>query len=750
MNYFSDDEREFVIKNMYPVRPLVNYLWNETAFAELNHFGFGYSKACINKRFRNIVNNVRLVYVKDLESGEFFDINRNLRDLPYDVFFSRVGLGYQTIESSYRGIYGTFTVLIPETENVELHKITVKNVSDKPRRLSVYPYVRPAVNLNGHLAYGKGDYDEKIGGLYYTFHAFNENNPYQESFYKCSEKASAYATDDRKFIGVYGRLDMPVALRKGMPESCGTAFSDCYCAAMQIDLGLQAGEEKVIYSAVGIGRNREECQALAKKYTEEITFTCEYKKQRTSNETYIEKFKTTTPDKYLNSVTNIWLKRQVTLGKTWGRIYGKGFRDVLQDITGFVSFDGARAKDRILYTLQHQFISGNGLRMFDPTLDYPYQDMPVWIPMALLAYLKETNDFSVLKERIGYYDDERKESVFLHLKRGMDYLYAHQGEHGLGLWGGGDWNDSMNNCGMLGKGESVWLSIATVKATDDYAEILTHYRGETGIETIVEDALNKKKQLIDNIVTYGFEKDHFIYGINDWGEKIGSYECEEGKTYLNPQTWAVIAGILDNTQSNKLMEHVENNLKCAYGYVQNVPPYTRPDEHIGRMSYFGVGLYENGSVYNHGVMFKIVADCMLKRGDRAYETLKMIRYDNPENPDSGTEPYAVSNMYFGPGAFTNKGHAPYSWTTGSAAWMYRAITEFMLGIRADFDGLIIDPALPSAWNGVTAERVFRGVKYFVSFFRGENKGVYVDGKKIEGNKVPLFEKGSTHTVKTVF
>ena len=748
-NYFLDEKKEFIIADMYPVRPLINYLWNDTAFAELNHFGYGYSKACINKRFRNIVNNVRMVYVKDCESGEYFDINRNARDLPYDTFFSRVGLGYHTIESQYDGIYSTFTILIPEKENLEMHKITLKNVSGKPKKLSVYPYVRPAVNLNGHLAYGKGYFDEDMGGLYYTFHAFNEKNPYQETFYKCSEKPVAYATNDRQFIGVYGRLDKPVALAQDKLNSENAAFSDDYCAVLQLDIQLQPGEEKVIYATVGIGRNYEECKALATQGSNGEHFEREYVKQKMANDAYIGKFTANTPDTYINSTTNIWLKRQVALGKTWGRIYGKGFRDVLQDITGFVSFDGDRAKDRILYTLQHQFISGNGLRMFDPTLDYPYQDMPVWIPMAILAYLKETADFSILEEVVGYYDDERKDGIFIHLKRGMEYLYANQGVHGLGLWGGGDWNDSMNNCGMLGKGESVWLSIATVKATDDYIEILSHYTALDGREDIISDMQSRKKVLIENIIKYGFEKDHFIYGINDWDEKVGSYECEEGRTYLNPQTWAVIAGIFDKEKGNALMEHVERNLKCDYGYVQNVPAYTKSDEHIGRMSYFGVGLYENSSVYNHGVMFKVVADCLLKRGDYAYETLKMVRYDNPKNPNSGTEPYAISNMYFGPGAFSNKGYAPYSWTTGSAAWMYRAITEFLLGIQADFDGLIIDPALPTEWDNVTAEREFRGAKYVISYRRGENKGLYVGGKKIKGNKVPVMETGSSCQVEII-
>ena len=372
--------------------------------------------------------------------------------------------------------------------------------------------------------------------------------------------------------------------------------------------------------------------------------------------------------------------------------------------------------------------------------------MPVWIPIAVLTYVKESGDYAVLDTRIGYYDADVKESVFCHIQRGMDYLYANQGEHGLNLWFGGDWNDSMNNCGLQGKGESVWLAIATVKATLDYLELLKNCPNIVGATEIIKEITPKMQLLKENIRKYGFEKDHFIYGINDWGEKVGSYENEEGQMYLNPQTWAIMAGILNETESNALMEHVEKNLKCDYGYLQNVPSYTKPDLHLGRISYFGAGLYENGSVYNHGVMFKLVADCMLGKGDSAYDTLRLIAYDNPANADSGVEPYAVSNMYFGPSAFARKGFAPCSWVTGSAGWLYRALTEYILGVQADFDGLKLCPCIPSGWENAKIERTFRGVKYLIEIRRGNKSGTFVDGVKIEGNKIPLFDKGTTHKV----
>ena len=207
-----------------------------------------------------------------------------------------------------------------------------------------------------------------------------------------------------------------------------------------------------------------------------------------------------------------------------------------------------------------------------------------------------------------------------------------------------------------------------------------------------------------------------------------------------------MSDILTHEQKQTTMDVVESRLKCDYGYMLQDTPFTKPDDHLGRITYFEPGVFENGSVYNHGVMFKVVADCCCGRGDNAWNTLKINRYNNPKNNDSGVEPYAISNKYFGPSAINKRGFAPASWITGSAGWMYRAITEFILGIKADFNGLKISPCLPTTWNGAKASRNFRGVKYNVELIPSNENKLVVDGKEIDGNVVPLFEKGSEHNV----
>ncbi len=742
---FINEKREYLIEDVYPIRPLKNYLFNEGFIMDVDQFGLGLSKACINKVFRPLIFDYRVAYVRDNDTGERYDINRNFTRKPFSKHQTRVGMGYHTVESEYNGIESSFTILIPKENFAEMHRVTLKNRGKGKRNLTLVTYINPHVNISEHQAYTRANYFEDIQGLYYAHRPHNSTQEYVDIFYSADEKAVAWALSKDAFWGTYGSVQDPDALKERYLPCDKAIFEPCYVGALQFDFTLEEGEEKTIHLTVGLGRNKEESFKLSKKYTCKEAFDRELDYQKQLAESHISTAVISTEDEYLDTMANIWLKRQMSLGKTWGRVYGKGFRDVLQDITGFVSLDTPLARERLLYTLKHQFISGNAIRMFDPILDYPYQDMGAWIAPTVLAYLKESGDFSVLDEMVGYYDDDSVERVFMHVKRSIDYLFSHQGAHGLNLWGGGDWNDSLDGCGLQMIGESVWLSIATLNTTRDYLEILEQIEFD-GKEQIIKETIENREILKKNILAHGYKDGRFIYGINDWGEYVGAEECEEGKIFLNPQTWAAMSDILPLEERRKLMDVVEERLRCPYGYVLQDIPFKTPNDHLGRLSYFEAGVYENGSVYNHGVMFKVVADCMVGRGDKAWETLKINRYDNPQNPNSGVEPYAISNMYFGPCATNKVGYAPLSWITGSAGWMYRAVIEFLLGVKPDFNGLKLEPCLPTSWKGAKISRIFRGVKYDIEFIPASEYRLTVDGKKIDGNVVPLLDGDTAHKV----
>lgn len=740
--YFDKEKREYVITNMHPVRPLKNYLWNQSVVANYDQFGFGVPQMQMPTGFKPLDFEEHLVYVKKAKTKMYYSPNRNYDDLPFDLFCSHVGIGYQKIESIYQGLKVTYTIMIPHEGYQELLKITLENLNDTREDYDVYHLLRPHVNVTWHTAYNIGKFDKKNNMLRFSHVGYEIEDQYVYVYNKADYPIESFDVSGRFFKGFYRNFDHPIGLEQERLSSKETTFEDQFVAALHFKVTLKPKEIKEIHLGIGVSQNIDaELTQIEKQVTKEY-FEKELKLYQKEAEQMEKVFEVETPDPILNIQVNTWLKRQIALGKTWGRVYGKGFRDVMQDISAFVSLDSSLARERILYTLRYQKKDGNTIRQFDPIFDYPYRDGASWIPATILSYLKESNDASILKEKVAYYDDEKEETVLEHMLKGLDFLLNQKGEHHLTLWGGGDWNDSLNNCGRKGKGESVWLSIATIKAVHDLEEIIIHYHLPIDYSSYLERAEDMKKA----ILTYGWDKDHFIYGYNDEGEKIGSYETEEGQIYLNPQTWAVLADIVSKEEALKLCKVIDQKLKAPFGYVQVYPSYSKGDDHIGRASYFQPGTYENGSCYLHGVAFKIAADLKLKEADRAYETLLSIRYDNPKNPDSGMEPYATSNMFIGPECTSLKGYAPLSWITGTAGWLYKDITEMLLGIDASYDALILRPCLPSAWKKVKIKRVMQKETFEITIEKTGVMHCLYDGKELTEPVFKLQNREVTHRV----
>lgn len=741
--YFVGETGEYVITDMYPKRPLKNYLWNEDAFSNVDQFCFGSAVASIGEIRRPFAGPERLVYIKDEKSGEFYSANRNYKKEPFDEYYCYVGVGYSKVVSVYKKLRTEYCYLMPPTDKMEMVRVTVRNEGKKKRKLSVYTYNALEVNITEHIGSGWSKYYADKSLLLFEHHIFEAKHDYSTVFVKSDTVPDSFESTPNAFKGVYNGFENPVGISKPRLENTESTFEFNYGAAFRYEVELAPGEEKSIVLTIGTVRNKEEAFALAEKYVGTKAFDLAMEQQKQVLASYKDVMTVDSPDDYVNVMANVWLKRQVGFGKTWGRGFGKGFRDVMQDTSAFVSFDHALAKVRIMDALRHQYFNGNAIRMWEPDFKHPYMDMPAWIAATVLAYLKETNDFSLLDEKVGYLDSEEKETILVHTIKGCNFLLDSLGKHGLVLWGGGDWNDSVNNVGMRGIGESVWLSIATVKAVKETAELLE----KIGYNQAYIDGLYKKcETLTENIIKHGYKDGYFIYGYNDDGEIVGGQESEEGKIYLNPQTWSVLAGIFKGEKGIEIMDFVEKELRCDYGYVVCRPAYTKPTLGVGRSSCFYPGSFENASVYNHGVAFKLVADCVNGCGDRAYETFKMICYDNPKNPNSGAEPYAFSNMYLGPECDLRVGDAPLSWITGTAGWLYRGITEYIMGLKPEYTRLRIQPCFPSHWDRAKATRRFNGCVYNIEYRRAAESYIVYDGVRIEGNLLPEDTQGNTHDV----
>ncbi len=740
---FIDEKREYEITDMYPKRPLMNYLWNEEYIMVINQFGFGKGRMSSENNFqRDIVRDTdsRIIYAK--LNDEIIALNRNYTDEKFDTFKTVVGLGYSKIISEYKGIKSEFTIIVPSKGKRECWRLKLKNTESEKKEFDLYSFVDFDASITEHLSCTYGDFNDSLNGVYFRHNVYNSPTEYHVVHFASNCGVKAYETAKKRFIGTYGNYISPDGIKNEKLSSLDNSFDAGTVAVLQSSITLMPGEEKTVFFTLGAEKNLEDAVLNSNAVLSEESFEKELELLDRQSGKYDGKVYIDTPDEEINRFVNIWLKRQMELGKTWGRVYNMGFRDIMQDIAGFIQLDPEICREKILNCVQFQKQDGNTLRSWVPIDRRNYRDGATWLLSSVTTYLKETKDVTILDEKIGYFESEIKETLFEHCIRGIDFLYREVGEHGLCLWGGGDWNDSFDGAGLNMIGESVWLSIATIKATNDFLELLL-WLNKT---ELIERYSQKRDKMKDNIYKYGWDKDHFIYGINDWGEKVGSYETKEGQIFLNPQTWAVLANITDDKQT--LLDFVEKELSCKFGYVQQKPCYTVGDSHIGRISYFGKGFYENGSVYNHGAAFKIVADCVAGRGNHAYKSIKKLLPGNAENDytKSGVEPYAVCNMYFGPENATKAGEAPMHWITGTSSWTFRGIVEYLIGVRAEFDGLLVDPQLPDEWNKVTIKRNFRSATYDIKIVRDENKGMTVDGNAVDSSLIPVFSDGKVHSV----
>ena len=387
---------------MRPRRPLENYLWNEDFLSNINHFGFGESFLRLpgndRRQLFTETEATRLVYIKDLETGEFYDINRNYQNKDFSKYQCHVGIGYHKIVSEYKGVETQYIITVPEKGYAELWQIRVKNNSNEQKKLSVVSYSRPDANVTQHWAYGHADFEEDLGGLYFCHDAFNVNHNYSGIYVKADTKPVAYDTTDINFKG-YNEWGNPEGLCNERLSNKGISFDNHYCAALQFDITLNQGEEKVINMAVGIATSLDNAKELSDQYLKEGYFENSISAVKNTADEMDGIYNVKTPDDYINSMVNVWLKRQISLGKTWGRVYSKGFRDIMQDVAALVSFGIDIARLKIINCLEHQRYNGNPLRAFEPINPEVYHDGAVWIPATVLAYIKESGDTSILDVR---------------------------------------------------------------------------------------------------------------------------------------------------------------------------------------------------------------------------------------------------------------------------------------------------------------------------------------------------------------
>jgi cellobiose phosphorylase len=760
--YFDREGTEFVVTDYDTPLPLVNYFWNERFISGVSQHMAGIG--CFTERPMQYMHPVtrclivreenRHFYLRDDDTGEFWSPGGYPASKKPERFECRHGLGYSILTSETAGIETSLRVFVPEQYETELWTVRITNRSERVRRVRFYSYI-------DWLLKGYQEYCDYHGSLHAHFDStVNALNGFNEAPERPHQRFSAFAASDilpsgydsarSAFLGRLGSVAAPRAVVEGRITNV-EGVCEKLCGALEHSFRLQPGESVIFNVALGSTDSFETTRAICRAVFAPGEIERLFESVRAVLAAKYRTVHVETPDERLNWLFNGWIKRAIQLHTEVGTDTGRGLRDVLQAAWAVSSYDPANARQKILESLAHQYRAGHTLRGWNPVDDHHYSDGPVWIAPAVDSYLKETGDYGFLREQAPYFDGGAG-TVWEHTLTSIRHSTDDTGEHGLVRMHYGDWNDSLNGMGLEGRGESAWTSIAMIFAIACAREIVNNVLKDP----VLDEELKRRSDRLERAIKeHAWDGAWYLEGYNDAGSKVGSHVEKEGRVYLNPQSWAILGGIARGERLESILRVIDNDLECDYGSLVLTPAYRKPNPGIGRISWFVPGMWENASPYCHGTSFKIMADTFIGRGDRALESMLKVLPDNPKNPctHSGCPPYQVTNMYYGP-EHPRAGQILYSWVTGTADWLFKALTSHMLGVRADYKGLLIDPCLPSAWKKASLERSFRGARYRVEIENpdGRQTGVRritLDGKEVQGNLLPILNDGGVHEVKVL-
>jgi cellobiose phosphorylase len=752
---------EYVVTSTNPPRPLLNYVWNARILSGINNFGGGvgaygvraqsYIDAEGKGRCSVIRDGNRYFYIKDMNTGKTF--NPGWYPCKTDVknYSCTHGLGYSIITSECDGVVATARVFVNNSDPAEIWTITIENKSADAKSLKLFSFAE--FQLEGYQRYSDYNsyvYGEKDGNVIMCHNdAMEKPHNWFNGFMATDTDPDGFDTSKRAFLGVYGDIRMPKAVEAGKLSNSYAACEQMV-GAFEHAIELGAGEAKTINVLIGCCDTMATAKAFADAIFAEGNIEAEFKALTERKQALAADIFVNTPEEKINNFANYWLKQQVSLCAEVGRDTGKGFRDQLQDAWAVASFDKELAKGKILETLMYEYSDGRCVRGWLPLDHHVYSDGPTWIAPTINAYIKETGDVDFLNEKVKYLD-EGEDTVWEHILTAVRFASDDVGEHGLVHSRDGDWNDSLNMTGLKGKGESVWTSIALCYGLQNVAEIAANILHD---DAIVAEMKEREARMKEAINREAWDGEWYLAAINDYNEKVGTHTEKEGMIYLNSQTWSILSGVAEGERKEKCMESVEKYLNSDYGPLTLFPTYTKFNNRIGRLTSFVAGIWENGTPYCHGGTFKIVADCLLGRGDKAYEDMMKILPDSATNPTehSGCEPYALTNMYFGPDN-PRRGETLFAWVTGTAGWMFRAITQYMCGFHPSYNGFTLNPCIPADWKEISVRRKFRGDTYLITVKNPDGKQsgaskVTVDGKPADAY-VELFGDGKEHTIEIV-
>jgi len=791
--HFDDDAREYVITRRDTPLPWINYLGTDDYFGLISHTAGGYSfyrdarqRRLTRHRYNNAPRDVggRYLYIRDDDGGEVWSPSLG----PVDEFTCRHGLGYTVIAAARAGVAVETLYFVPIGEAFEIWRVRVTNRRPAPAAVSLFSAIEfclwdawdDQTNFQRNLNTGEIEVD---GSTIFHVTEYRERRDHF-AWFACSEELTGFDTSRDAFLGPYRGWDRPLVVEQG--RSGGSiAHGWAPMGSHRVSLALEPGETREVRFALGYfenprdakfedGRlNRRLVRPVIERALDAEEADSAFGALRAEWDDVLEVLEVSTPNEHVDRMVNTWNAYQcmVTFHLSRSASYfesgigrGMGFRDCCQDLLGFVQMAPERARQRILEIAATQLESGGAYHQYSPltkrgndAIGSGFNDDPLWLVLAVAAYLKETGDRAILDEPVPYDSRPGTEAPLVdHLHRSVRYTLDRLGPHGLPLIGRADWNDCLNlNCFSEEPGESFQTTENREGGIAESVFIAGLFvlaaRELAGIDG--DDRwLGAANAMSDVVLEHGWDGEWFVRAYDHFGSAVGSAACDDGKIFIEPQGLCVMAGIgVSDGRAARALDSVAEQLATEHGIVLLRPAYQRYHPELGEITSYPPGYKENGSVFCHTNPWVIIASTIVGDAERALDYHLCI---NPSAREAisdvhRSEPYVHAQTIAGREAPTF-GEAKNSWLTGTAAWSYVAVTQWILGIRPEHDGLRIDPCVPSSWTGFTARRRFRGARYEITVRgRGRVARLVVDGVEVDGNVVPVAPAGSTVVVEAV-
>jgi cellobiose phosphorylase len=803
--HFDDKNREYVITRPETPLPWINYLGCEAYFGIISNTAGGYSyyrDARLRRITRYRYNNApfdyggRYLYLRDNDTAGFWSPSWQPTRTTLDDYECRHGMGYSTIGSMCRGIEARTTYFVPLGQTLEVWQCKVTNHRDTAARLSLFSSIEfclwdaqdDATNFQRNLSTGQV---EIVDGVIYHKTEYRERRNHF-AYFACSEKLAGFDTQRDVFLGKYTGWERPAAVVRGRSFN-SVANGWAPHGSHHVRLTLAPGETREVNFVLGYHENpvdqkfapagsqtidKRTVQPVIEEFLNPSKVAAALAGLREFWDGLLGVLQVRSPDRHANRMANIWNAYQCMATFNMSRsasFYesgigrGLGFRDSNQDLLGFVQMVPSRARERILDIAATQLETGGAFHQYQPLtkrgnddIGSGFNDDPHWLTLGVAAYVKETGDWSILEEPVQFENEPGSEKpLYEHLRRSFRYTLERIGPHGLPLIGRADWNDCLNlNCFSDTPGqsfqtttnkdgkvaESVFIAGLFVLAAKELAAIATRLGRRKDARACLAEAA--KMEAV--IRKHGWDGAWFIRAYDDFGNPIGSRVCEEGKIFIESQGMCVMAGIgLEDGKAKRALASVNTHLATEHGIVLQQPAFTRYYIEMGEISSYPPGYKENAGIFCHNNPWIIISETMVGNGDRAFDYYLRINPSAREKYGAlhGCEPYVFAQMIAGRDAPTH-GEAKNSWLTGTAAWTYFALTQWILGIRVEYDGLRVDPVIPARWKGFTVTRKFRGNTYLIEVKNPKSRqsGVStltVDGRQIAGNLLPVLPPQST-------